>query len=218
MGLLQSVKKGLGSLLSGANAKLDQTSSGLKSSVERFVGDIIIRSTINRAKSSVLDMLREDSSQPGQESEANAANAFPAVISSDELMKRLMGNFSEPMKKAAKTMTSQLDNTLSNVGDEITKELKRTVRSTIEGIKADDIVGGLSQFLNSSLQQLSGEEGPKGTKESENPNFNLNGTSQLFGWILMAIGALLLASGLNQGILNPEQAQEEQSETPSLSF
>lgn len=217
MGLLQSVKKGLGSLLGGAKAKLDQTSSGLKSSVESFVGDIIIRSTINRAKSSVLDMLREDSSQPGQESEPTAASALPAVISSDDLMKRLMGNFSEPMKKAAKTMTSQLDSTLANVGDEITKELKRTVRSTIEGIKADDIVGGLSQFLNSSLQQLSGEEGPEGTKESENLNFNLNGTGQMFGWILMAIGALLLASGLNQDNLNPEQAKEEH-DTPSLSF
>lgn len=74
---------------------------------------------------------------------------------------------------------------------------------------------GLSGLLNSSLQKLGGEEGHESQKEGENVSFNLNGTSQIFGWVLMAIGVLLLAGGLNQGILHSDQAEEE---TPRLTF
>lgn len=202
MGLLNIVKEGFNSLLGGAKDTLDQTSSGLKSSVEGFIGDVVIRSTFNSAKSSVLKMLSEESPSPklAQEPKPNAdAVPVPPVTSSNDLMSRLMGNFSAPLQQAAKKMAMQFDETLTNVGDEITRGVKRTVKSKIESLEADDIVGGLSHFLSGSLQQLGGED------KKENSSFNLNGTAQMFGWLSMAIGALLL-TGLNQGILKPVQA------------
>lgn len=212
MGLLKTAKEGLNSLLGGAKVTLDETSSGLKSSVESFIGDIVIRSTFNRAKTGILSILSEDSPSPARlakksEPTADALPTVPAVTSSNDLMARLMGNFSEPLAQAAKKMAVQFDDTLTNVGDEITRGLKRTIKSKVESIQADDVVNGLSQFLNGSLQKLSGEEGVQDKKEGENSTFNLNGTIQMFGWVLMSVGTLLLAGGLNQGILNPTPVQ-----------
>ncbi|WP_019217750.1 hypothetical protein [Legionella tunisiensis] len=106
MGLLDTVKVGLNSLLGGAKGTLDQTSSGLKSSVENFIGDVVIRSTFNRAKSGVLKILSEESPSPvrlKQESEPTVTtDAVPTVTSSNDLMAKLMGNFSEPLQQAAK--------------------------------------------------------------------------------------------------------------------
>lgn len=220
MGLLKTVQEGLNSLLGGAKGTLDQTSSGLKSSVENFIGDVVIRSTFNRAKTGILSILSEDSPSPKrlkQEAEPTATkDAVPMATSSNDLMARLMGNFSEPLQQAAKKMAMQLDDTLTDVGDEITRGVKRTVKSKIESLEADDIVNGLSHFLNGSLQKLSGED------KKENSNFSLNGTIQMFGWFSMAIGALLL-TGLNQGILKSESAQTlnvepVQEEAPRLAF
>ncbi|KTC66634.1 Dot/Icm secretion system substrate [Legionella adelaidensis] len=213
MRILQHLKDGL--------TKMFGTGTGsVKSSVQDFVGDFVIRSTVNRLKSGILSYLGENTATPpasptAQEDQSvDTAVTAPGEQGSHTLMSKLMANLSEPVKKAAKQMVEQADNTLLKVGGEIAEGLKQTAREKVEKINADDVLLSLARILNAS------SEPAKADQVQSNPQMNIEAAKQFFGWALLVIGLLLIANGLGDMAQQEklrDEVQEPQRE-PALAF
>lgn len=205
MSILSSIVDAVSSVATGAKDKVVQLGTNFKRSTEDFIGDIVIKSAVNRLKEGALNALSseqapiesgdspsspmvgpEDDSSPSSNTKKQAA-AIGAAIGSTGLMQKLMGNLGITPEQGGEILSKQFSGVIDSVTKEVSKAATDAVRKKVENIQPKDVMEGLTSMLNVD---------PEATGDVSS-SFKLDSAIQIIGFILAAIGMLMIASNVD---------------------
>ena len=184
-----SLFESLSSSFSGIKNKVVDAAGTLKSSTETFIGDVVIKSAINRLKGGVLNYI-EQMNAPENLQRLNEEEQKKRIPKGDSstLMASLLGGSS-----GNNFLENHLNEIFKDVGNNLSNRITQTIKQEVENIDPDTVVNILAGVLQSTMASM---DKPSDSSQ-EIPWFKTEATFQVIGLILAALGGLMIASNLN---------------------
>ncbi len=198
MSIFSSLTEQVSGFASGVKNKFVQTAVDLKKSTEDFIGDIVIKSAVNRLKEGALnylssDKLKADSNIPTETASEGAPSSKKKTCANDSafgspgLMQSLMSRMGVEPDEGMEVLADQFNLAFDNVSKDVSSAVSEAVREKINSIKPEDVVKSAGGLLSNAIGNLEAES------DDSDTSFKLNSSIQIIGAIIAAIGILMIA-------------------------
>ena len=215
MSIFNSMYNAVGGIASGVKDTIVQTASSFKKSTEDFVGDFVIKSTINRLKegtvnfldakqkaksSSGTPILSEEGSEDVDRNAPSSKKKNRAAFGSTGFVQSILQGVGLNSDDNIDLIAEQVNGALENVGKDISEAVTTAVREKVQSIEPDDVMKGFGSMLGDAL---------KGDPDAEqtNSSFKIDSLVQIIGAIIAVIGMMMFAA--NSYRPSPEKTKAE---------
>lgn len=223
MSIFSSLAAQISGYASGVKDKAAQVVGDFKKSTENFIGDIVIKSAVERLKEGVLKYTSSNESSSLSSNATTSEDEMGAtsktkkktqptdpIFGSAGIMQSLMSSFGVKSDE----ITNQLESAISNVGKDVSKTVQEAVREKVNSIKPEDVMMGVGSLLNTAMRV---EPDSKDTSAS----FKIDSALQIIGVVLAALGMIMITYNASQAAPKSKEFElnsMDERDAPSLSI